>query len=298
MTDTNPRRAAAIARAEAATALRRYREAAAAAAEAIAADPQSAECHAQLASALLGDGKNEEGLRVIATALSLDGSYVWAHRLKASLLANLKRYPEALAAADEAMRISPDGLSHYSRARMLNYLGRIEEARRDVDAAIALNPNMALYHQLLGYLWHDQDPARAETLYRRALELEPQDAPTLSRDAAMAARAAVLIDPNMKSSRINTRIAMGRVLKIPLLLGEAVLLLGSLAVLAIVPAWSLWNRPLLLLLVCQAAATLWFSGMALLAIRWRQRRARLASLDPQLFEIYRKLEADRRKGRI
>jgi tetratricopeptide (TPR) repeat protein len=60
------------------------------------------------------------------------------------VLAGLGRYEEALAAADEAVRIMPDHpLTAIQRGTALQWCGRYDEAFTEYDRAIALNPSQA-----------------------------------------------------------------------------------------------------------------------------------------------------------
>ena len=68
------------------------------------------------------------------------------------------------------------------RAQEFSESQRWEEALAELEAALAINPSVAIWHAQRGYLLEELDrPADAVPAYERALELEPGDP-----DVAMA----------------------------------------------------------------------------------------------------------------
>jgi Flp pilus assembly protein TadD len=80
----------------------------------------------------------------------------------------------ALEALDAAVEINPSyEFARRGRAYALAYLGRHEEARRDIDHALAVDPLNAQVAHMAGlvYDWSG-DPERAATLYQEAADLD------------------------------------------------------------------------------------------------------------------------------
>src|SRR5512145_385734 len=90
-------------------------------------------------------------------------------------LAHLRggRAEEALTAADEAVGVAPDDArAHYVRSLVLEQLVRIPPAREAAERAAALDPEQPAFHEQLGDLWLDDDPARAERHYRESVRTD------------------------------------------------------------------------------------------------------------------------------
>lgn len=82
----------------------------------------------------------EQSLTAIETLLKQDGSDAWALREKAIVLQRLRRLEEALACADEALRIAPHApASHGVRADVLLALGRDADAHAGFTAGLRLS---------------------------------------------------------------------------------------------------------------------------------------------------------------
>lgn len=84
-------------------------------------------------------------------------------------------FEKALDELATVLRLSPDSApAHYTRALVLNQLGRIAESVPDLQAAVRSNPQdvLALDQLSLAHLTIDQ-PAEAEKVLRRALALAP-----------------------------------------------------------------------------------------------------------------------------
>jgi tetratricopeptide (TPR) repeat protein len=82
----------------------------------------------------------EEALAAVDRMLALDATEAWALREKSLILRRLRRLPEALACADEAVRIAPQApASHGVRADILTDMGRITEAHAGYSAGLQLS---------------------------------------------------------------------------------------------------------------------------------------------------------------
>ena len=96
------------------------------------------------------------------------------------------RMPEAIAQIDDAIRLDPSFARAYSRGAALHAVSpsyamaplepAYEQAERQLQVAMKLDPSLAEPHGVLGYIRSEQRRhAEAEQSLRRALELEPDD---------------------------------------------------------------------------------------------------------------------------
>jgi hypothetical protein len=124
-----------------------------------------------------------------------------------------------------------------------------------------------------------------------------------SHEAAMAFKAALLLDPTLEEAKSNThatlRTLIGRAGPVGLFVGAGALLkLGAL---------TLAKAPILLAMVALhlRSAALWgwlaIAAVTLVAValaRQRWNRRRLERADPQILRIYEQLDADKKAGRF
>src|SRR5260370_689078 len=84
----------------------------------------------------------EEALAAFEQAIRLDSNYAHAHYNKGYTLNDLKRYEEALAASEHASRLNPNHTDDYNnKGNTLRDLKRYEEALAAFEQAIRLDPN-------------------------------------------------------------------------------------------------------------------------------------------------------------
>ena len=100
-----------------------------------------------------------------------------------------RRYEQALASYAEALNLGigePEEV-HLNRAVILSdFLARPDEAQAELQAALRLKPDYLPALLNLGNLHEDRgDRAAAETVYRKALEVDPRNALALSRVAGL-----------------------------------------------------------------------------------------------------------------
>lgn len=224
------------------------------------------------------------------------------------------RHEEALRGADEAIALDP-GLSraHHVRSLALEQLKRIPEARGAAEAAESLDPESPAIQEHLGDLWLDERPGEAERHYRESLRRDSWDqgggrrarvlnnlgvsldAQRKRREAALAFKSAHLLDPTLVEARQNARASIRNLVRGAALLVGIDLLLKfakrgkhatKLEALRPYRGWFLGATGALLL----AALAVWL---------WRRTAgmARLATEEPELYALYRRLEADRKQGR-
>jgi tetratricopeptide (TPR) repeat protein len=98
----------------------------------------------QQARALAASGKTAEAIDVLATRLGKASKDAAAHDAIAALLEVDGRYPDALAHAEQAVRLKPKETGYrFTRGTVFAELGRSSEAVADFNAAIAANPRHA-----------------------------------------------------------------------------------------------------------------------------------------------------------
>ena len=134
----------------------------------------------------------------------------------------LKRYEEALAAYEQAIRLDPnDALAFYNKGGALIELKRHEEALTACEQAIRLDPNDALAYSRKGYtLYELKRYGEALAACEQAIRLDPNlaDAYTnkgfalinLKRyeEALVACEQAIRLDPNLAAAYNNKGIAL------------------------------------------------------------------------------------------
>lgn len=123
--------------------------------------------------------------------LYLQGKYFFERRTREDLAKAVSYYEQALK-LDPGYARAWSGLSVARRYQAnYGYIPRTEgyrRARREVDKALELDPNLAEAHNWLGWMLclHDRDWPGADAAFKRALELEPGNA-TVVRGAASLA---------------------------------------------------------------------------------------------------------------
>lgn len=154
-------------------AARRYRDA-------LVLAPARADLHAAVAGELVGINKSshdEQATIEIREAVRLDPTVASSHQLLCYLLAVQFKYPEAVAACSEAVRLEPSA-AHWIA------LGDAQFGAGDLDAGIqsyrkanALDPDNAQRHaDLAQRLKEAGRPQEALLEYQRALEIRPEAA--------------------------------------------------------------------------------------------------------------------------
>ncbi|HYV65692.1 MAG TPA: tetratricopeptide repeat protein [Myxococcales bacterium] len=295
----------AAARAEAALRLARWDEAMRAAAELIAADPDDSTGFAMLSRAHLGKNEFKLAQKAAEDGLARTPNREWLHRLRCHALRLQGRYDDAVAAAEECVRLMPGASeSHGARAKALAALGRREEAMAAYDRAIALDPHDALLHRELGDLLLSQAPAEAERHYRAALAINPSDAVTLNNfgaslarqkrpdEAALAFKSAILADPTLRVAKQNAHSTLSSQLGAAAGIGGALwIALQAVRVAGTVESGIAIGAMLL-------AGFAYLVWRLVQKIRRSERLEALKAKDQQLYEIFTRLEADKKAGRL
>jgi tetratricopeptide (TPR) repeat protein len=148
------------------------------ASEAIRLDPNLADAYSSRAAAYLGLDKSDLAIRDQSKVVDLDPKNANKLAALAVSLKQAKRFAEAVERFKEAFALDPSLLDH-AGARTAMALCRIgvkdpKEARRDAEAAVRLDPKMALAHYALGLAcWHDGDRGCAEASFEAAARADP-----------------------------------------------------------------------------------------------------------------------------
>lgn len=160
---------------------------------AIAADPRFSWPYHNLGIVYLDRGDYGRAEAWIAKAVGANADHWRAWRNYALALHNLKRYADAVAAYERALRIEPDDAEALAGlGRTLMAAGREAEGLRAMQAAVRLNPNLTRERQVV------------ETYLGR----DARQAPTANATIAVAARAA--LDPGRALDRARAAYQAGR----------------------------------------------------------------------------------------
>ena len=117
----------------------------------------------------------EESFRAVQEALRLDPADADAFTLLASIELARRKWPAALAAAEQALALNPEHVGAANlRSIALIQLGRKAEAMQSVDYALHRAPDDPFSHSNQGWnCLHQNDPRRAQEHFREALRLDP-----------------------------------------------------------------------------------------------------------------------------
>ena len=141
--------------------------------EALARDGKSAQAYLGLAL-VSADGFDSKAIDWTARALDLDPKLVEAHELMASLALEDSDTRQAVAQADEALKLSPDALDAMAIHAALEVLADRSpdawlEKIRQISPAYGQGWALVAHHLVLNYRYED-----AVSYYRQAVALDPQ----------------------------------------------------------------------------------------------------------------------------
>lgn len=294
-------------KAEAASNLGRFEDARSLALQALAAEPQFGLGCASLGRALCGLREYAEAEEQFRRALATDGDNSWfLHGLAACLIMRLN-LTEALELADRLIELYPLAADGFIlRGQILQEMLVPLEACEQFRTALSLAPRNVEAHGALGLsLLALRKYEESERHFREGLALEPNSAVLWNnigvcfdqqgklKDAALAYKAAIVADPNMKIAKQNTVSAVKR--HLGLQSGTAIVLLFLMGR-TLFFSWHFGGREsaigILLLGVFVAALALLvkYSWIDVLIKKRQLRRA-----DPQLLAMYQLLLRDKRK---
>jgi tetratricopeptide (TPR) repeat protein len=131
--------------------------------------------HFALAITLFDAEKLEDARTAIQEAIRMDPEEARYYGLLSNIHFQKKEWQKALAAAQEGLRVDPeDSKCTNLQAMALVQLGRKDQARQIIDAALAREPESALTHANQGWAFlHKGDPKQALVHFREALRLNP-----------------------------------------------------------------------------------------------------------------------------
>jgi tetratricopeptide (TPR) repeat protein len=156
----------------------------------LASEPQSVEALCLLGQSQLHLDQRAAARRTAEAALRCAPDDEWAHRIHSVALGQLGRHLDAIAAAEEAVRLAPHTADTHQRLAnaLLLVPGRADEARAAAERAVALAPHAPAAHVAVGLAAGRQGRAREEReAYLRALQLDPTYSTALSNLAALDA---------------------------------------------------------------------------------------------------------------
>ncbi len=115
--------------------------------------------------------------KLLQTHLEEQSDDAEAHRLLAASLANEGQFETALQHADTAIALKSDGvIFHMTRAHILRFLGRTEDAEAAYRQQIHIDPKEAAGHYALGeFLLHVRKQTKdARTAFEECIRLDPE----------------------------------------------------------------------------------------------------------------------------
>jgi tetratricopeptide (TPR) repeat protein len=124
-------------------------------------------------SLLLNLKRYAEALAAYEQAIRLDPNHAAAYREKGYALSRLKRYAEALAAYEQAIRLDPnDAVAYANKGGVLSNLKLCEEALAAYEQAIRLDPNHESAYTNKGYALQKLGREKeAQQAFEKALQL-------------------------------------------------------------------------------------------------------------------------------
>ena len=136
----------------------------------------------RLAAIFYTDQRFDEAEQLALEAIERDSGFGPAHDVLGQIREATGRFEEALEAYARAQVLqekseSGDGWPSQHRGALLRELGRLEEAEKALQQAVAFNPELAAAHYEIGLLHQDRDePRSAIVALKRAAELAPGEA--------------------------------------------------------------------------------------------------------------------------
>lgn len=141
--------------------------------------PLYTSAQAQLADSLSRADRPEEAVEAYRRAVAASPDSVGARLALAGQLVALKRHEEALdiLASEQLSGADQGGFVRFLRGAAYEGLGRSTEAVAELQAAVAAQPENAMYLNFLGYLWVDSGLKVDEgaALIARAFNAQPTD---------------------------------------------------------------------------------------------------------------------------
>jgi tetratricopeptide (TPR) repeat protein len=160
----------------------------------LAEDPHDLEALGRLGDAQLADHDPDGALRTAATAIALAPDRELGHRHASIACSRRGRHREAIAHAEDAVRLAPAEPSAFlALARALLRAKRdLERARRAAVRAMVIAPEASEPHLVFGMVAAAEgEQAAAEAAFRRAVQLHPGNMAARNELARLELRRAV-----------------------------------------------------------------------------------------------------------
>lgn len=139
-------------------------------------EPHNPGAHSGLSRTLRAQGRMEEAVSSIRRAINLDPAY-WRYRRELGVvLTERGDLPGAIESLQAAIRLEPDSAeSHYSLGVAYAFTGEFLKAGDAFEQSIRSEPNARAYSNAGTALFFAREFSRAEAMFRRAVELVPDD---------------------------------------------------------------------------------------------------------------------------
>ena len=152
--------------------------------------------HQQLGIAHLNAGRHAAAAAAFRRIIELQPDLAWGHEMLGTVYHIQGDLPAAIESYKRALDLGPDAVAWSNLGAALYTEGRLDEAVRAFEQAIALEPLASANHRNLGDAWQRlgrPDAARrswseAARLSRQALQVNPRSAETLGQLAACEAK--------------------------------------------------------------------------------------------------------------
>ncbi len=138
--------------------------------------PQMDEVRTLLSGLYLNAGQTEKAREVLAPVLAKKNKTAGAFITKGNMLQQKGKYRKALAQYDKALDITPQNpYLFYNIALTYYYMKEYAKSEEFLKGSIALNPNIAEAHNLLGQIYISKNKEKkALKLFKKALKLDPE----------------------------------------------------------------------------------------------------------------------------
>jgi len=135
--------------------------------------PAEAVWHCMLAHSLRELGRLDEAIEEYHQSIELDGDMVLAYSGLGQAFLDKSQPSDAEAAFRRRLEIRPDSPGYTFLAEALQRQDKMSEARVCLERAIECDPEYDEAYTNLAGLYYTSDPDKAENLYRKALEIDP-----------------------------------------------------------------------------------------------------------------------------
>jgi Tfp pilus assembly protein PilF len=148
--------------------------------------PKQSEFYSELGDGIRRSGQPGDAIPIFEAALGLKQDSLAAWVGLGSAFEALARYPKAVEAFERAIAVAPsEALLWQELAQVYIKLGQRERAIEALKRSLVFDPTVPQTHQLLGTLWMEEDPVRAEGFFREAIRIQPQYAQALTNLAVL-----------------------------------------------------------------------------------------------------------------